>query len=176
MILDCSGLPQLDLAFNNLNNTFIQPHDSDSSTPIGNLTLFIRENFFTDNFGNATSISLNFTFIEPGESLVIDGIMFRIDGDGALGIGSEQRLWTPQMTNGVTINSTEYSKCMSGNTSYFSIQVTFLLQKGPRLIGTRRWVIDLLRIGTGVMSMEVELFNLTVVTVVAKPIEGRQLD
>ena len=47
--------------------------------------------------------------------------------------------------NEVTIN--EYSECMSGNTvpQYTN---AFLLLKGPRVVGTRRWVIDLSRIGS----------------------------
>ena len=171
--LDCSGSPQFDLTFNNLNNTFVHRHDSDSSTPIGNLTLFIRKQFLTGNFGNKTLISLNFFFIERG-FLVTDGMLFPIDDDGALGIGSNHQLWTPEMMNEVTINSTEYSECMSGNTSYLSIPMAFLLLKGPRVVGTRRWVIDLSRIGSGGMSMEVEFFNVTVVTVIANPVGGRQ--
>ena len=154
----------------NDNVTFVHPYNISSSTPIGNLTLFIAKQFFIENCGNKTSISLNFFFIERG-ILATDGMVFPIDDDGALGIGSNRRLWIPQMMNEVTINSTEYSECMSGNTSYFSIPVAFLLLKGPRVIGARRWDIDLLTI----CSMDVDSFNKTFVTVIADPVEGKQL-
>ena len=170
----CPGSPQLDLTFNKLNYAFEHPYTSNSSTPVGNLTLFIRKDFFTEKFGNRTSIGLNFLFIERGY-LAIDGVEwdFPIDDDGTLGIGTQHRIWTQQIMAEVTINSTEYEECISEDTVYLSIPVVFLLQKGPRVVGRRRWHIDLLTISSGEMTMDVAHFNTTVVTVVAKPVQSK---
>ena len=174
MYTGCPGSPQFNLTFNELNYTFEHPYTSTSSTPVGNLTLLIRKDFFTENFGNKTSISLNFFFIERGY-LAIDGVdsVFPIDDDGTLGIGTQHRIWTHQMMAEVTINSTEYEECISEDTVYLSIPVVFLLQKGPRVVGRRRWRIDLLTISSGEMTMDVAHFNTAVVTVVAKPVQSK---
>ena len=174
----CPGSPQFDLTFNELNYTFEHPYTSNSSTPVGNLILFIRKDFFTENFGNKTSISLNFFFIARAH-LAIDGVEmeFPIDDDGALGIGTQRRIWTHQMMAEVTINSTEYTECISEDTVYLSIPVVFLLQKGPRVVGRRRWRINLVTIGSDEMTMNVAdfaHFNATVVTVVARPVQSKQ--
>ena len=169
----CPGSPQVVVTFNELNYTFEHPYTSTSSTPVGNLTLLIQKDFFTENFGNKTSISLNF-FYDVGGYLAIDDAegVFPIDDDGALGVGTQRRLWTHQMTT-VTINSTEYTECISEDTVYLSVPVVFLLQKGPRVVGRRRWEIDLKTIASGEMTMEIN-FNRIVVTVVAKPVQSKQ--
>ena len=162
--------------FDSSNYTFTHPHNTSPSTGVGNMTLLINSQYITDNLGNVSSLNLNLTFLSGNGILLVDGLVtlekgYSLDNDAVLEIGGEGRRWRPN-SGSFVITSTDYSICSSGNTSYWSIPVVFLLTKGPRTVGTRRWVIEVPSIAN--LIIEVDTFNFTspTIDVVTNPIEG----
>ena len=172
----CSVSPTDNVAFDSSNYTFTHPYNSSPSTGVGNMTLFIRQQYITDNLGNVSSLNLSLVFSSGNGILLVDGLMtlergYSLDNDAVLEIGREGWQWRPN-SGSFVITSADYSICSSGNTSYWSIPVEFLLTKGPRTVGTRRWVVELSSIANSIT--EVDLFNFTSprIEVVTNPIEG----
>ena len=175
--VDCIGSPTDNVAFDSSNYTFIHPYNTSPSTGVGNMTLFIRQQYITDNFGNVSSLALNLMSSDGNGKLLVDGLVelgmgYSLDNDAVLEIGGEGRQWRPS-TSSFVINSADYSICSSGNTSYWSIPVVFLLTKGPRTFGTRRWVIEVSSIADNDnVSNKVETFASPTINVVTEPFEG----
>ena len=177
--VDCIGSPIDNVAFDSSNYTFIHPYTTSPSTGVGNMTLFIRQQYITDNFGNVLSLALNLIFSSGNGILLVDGLVelgkgYSLDNDAVLEIGGEGRQWRPN-SGSFVITSADYSICSSGNTSYWSIPVVFLLTEGPRTVGTRRWVIDVSSIADNDnVSNKVDTFNFTTPTidVITEPFEG----
>ena len=172
----CSVSPADNVVFDSSNYTFTHPYNTSPSTGVGNMTLFIRQQYITDNFGNVSSLALNLMSSDGNGKLLVDGLVelgmgYSLDNDAVLEIGGEGRQWRPS-TSSFVINSADYSICSSGNTSYWSIPVVFLLTKGPRTVGTRRWVVGVSSIANSIT--EVDLFNFTspTIDVVTNPIKG----
>ena len=141
------------------------------------MTLFIRQQYITDNFGNVSSLNLSLAFAGEDGTLLLDGLVelekgYSLDNDAVLEIGGKGQQWRPN-SGSFIITSADYSICSSaGNTTYWSIPVVFLLTKGPRTVGTRRWVIEVPSIAN--LIIEVNTFNFTspTIDVVTNPIEG----
>ena len=158
---------------------FTHPYNTSPITGVGNMTLFIRQQYITDNFGNVSSLALDFMFSSGNGILLVDGLVtlekgYPLDNDAVLEIGGEDRQLKSKSSN-VIITSADYSTCSSGNTSYWSVPVVFLLTKGPKTFGTRRWVIDVSSIADNDnVSNKVETFNFTspTIDVVTEPFEG----
>ena len=118
-------------------------------------------------------------FSSGNGKLLVDGLVelgkgYSLDNDAVLEIGGEGQQWRPN-SGSFVITSADYSLCSSGNTSYWSIPVVFLLTKGLRTVGTRRWVIDVSSIADNDnVSNKVDTFNFTTPTidVITEPFEG----
>ena len=140
------------------------------------MTLFISQQYITDNFGNVSALNLSLTFSSGNGILLVDGLVelekgYPLDNDAVLEIGEGRRQWRLS-SDSFIITSADYSICSSGNTSYWSIPVVFLLNKGPRTIGTRRWVIEVSSIANSNIEVDTFKFTSPTIDVVTNPIEG----
>ena len=172
--VDCIGSPIDNVTFDSSSYTFIHPYTTSPSTGVGNMTLFIRQQYITDNLGNVSSLNLTLVFASGNGILLVDGLVtlergYSIDNDAVLEIGGEGRQWRPN-SGSFVITSADYSICSSGNTSYWSIPVVFLLTEGPRTVGTRRWVIDVSSIANSITGADT--LTSIIIDVVTNPIES----
>ena len=179
--VDCIGSPTDNVAFDSSNYVFIHPYTTSPSTGVGNMTLFIGQQYITDNLGNVSTlhVALKFMSSDGNGILLVDGLVelgmgYSLDNDAVLEIGREGRQWRPNSGSFVITNA-DYSICSSGNTSYWSIPVVFLLTKGPRTVGTRRWAIEVSSIADNDnVSSKVDTFNFTtpIINVITEPFKG----